>query len=197
MNTIVYRAFADEVAQIKQAQLEKDAIGASILRAASSGMKSLMGGGRAAAKVAPRTPAGGLGGAPTMMASPQAAARQAGRGAISPVAPTMMAPGAGAAGRGASYLPPYPGGAAARPGGLPAQLRPAREMTPMQALQANEAELMQRIRAKAQATKPAAPRAPAAQLPVGKQQLDIGRLSPVQQTRLRLFQEKARQAMAA
>lgn len=197
MNTIMYRAFSDELQQIKLAQLEKYAIGASFLQAATSGMKSLLGGAaKAAPKMMPRAPAGGLGGAKTMMASPQAAVRVAAR-PVSPVAPTMVAPPTAVGIRPASYLPPYPGGAAARPGGLPAAARPPREMSPLQALQANEAELAQRIRAKAQAMTPMAPRTPAAQLPIGKRQVSMGMLSPIERTRLKLFQEQARKRMGS
>lgn len=105
MNTLTYRAFANELELIKLGQLEKDAFGASLLAAgkrlstgALSAGKSLLGGGRQSAKkffvgraptVAAPSPMAGAA-APTVpigAASGQQAASQMGR--VGPARPTV------------------------------------------------------------------------------------------------------------
>ena len=176
MNTLAYKAFADELIQIQLAQLEKGAGLGSLLQKGISSVRKVTTG-RAPA-LAPK--ASGLGTAPTALDLRKTVAAR---------------PGAAGVGRARAktidYLPSYPGGAAPRAGGLPRQLRPPREMTPLQAIQQNTAELQKRVTARDVGQRQVAGFVKKGPRPVGKQQLTAASMSPVARTRLRLFQQQA------
>lgn len=200
MNTIIYSAFADELEQIKLAQLEKDAFGQllaqgakSMAKGLSTGVRKIMGGG--AKPMAAAKPMGALKSPGTVAASPMAKAAPS--KAMAPTmamgsAPTMAATPA---------TVPYSAAKMSRPPGVGTEWGRVGMRAQLPAgTAAQHEQVAQQVLARSRARMGAGRVAPAPQrgpLPIGKQQLNMAQLSPVQQTRLRLFQQQARQRMAA